>query len=46
MPLAWNEAWSNHPLERMEKRYVVGIGWAGDDAAIKYFRNLLKDKSP
>ncbi|MFA4954648.1 MAG: hypothetical protein WC641_05020 [Patescibacteria group bacterium] len=46
MPLAWNDAWSDHPLERMEKRYVVGIGWAGDDAAIKYFRNLLKDKSP
>ncbi|MFA6446808.1 MAG: hypothetical protein WCW31_00960 [Patescibacteria group bacterium] len=46
MPLAWDDSWSHDPFSRMEKRYVVGIGWAGEDVAIKYYRKTLENKKP
>lgn len=46
MPVPWEEDWSwNRATDLMEKRYIVGVGWAGNDSASLFYRQILEDKT-
>ncbi|MDD2786145.1 MAG: hypothetical protein PHS79_04635 [Patescibacteria group bacterium] len=46
-PLSWQEDWNWHrAFGLMEKRYIIGFGWAGNDAASQFFANALQSKAP
>lgn len=47
MPVPWDQEWNwNRATDLMKKRYIVGIGWAGNDSASLFYRQLLEEKTP